>query len=59
MIVFVFDLHRWTGNQSVRMELAGTLVTICLQHLSRESGLKKLKNVPEKDSQISPLQGDA
>jgi hypothetical protein len=56
MIVFIFDLHRLTGNQSVRMELAGTVIMVFLQHVSREAGLKKLKSVPEKDPRISGFQ---
>jgi hypothetical protein len=45
--VFIFDLHRLTGNQSVRMELAGTVTINCLLHVSREAHLKEFKNVPE------------
>jgi hypothetical protein len=54
MIVFIFDLHHWAGNQSV--------YGACwhgdnepLAHVSREAGLKELKKIPEKGSQSCRL----
>jgi hypothetical protein len=51
--VFIFDLHRLNGNQSVHKELAGTVTMNCLLHVSREAELKELKNVLEAGQFIS------